>query len=856
MAVDITYKLNFTGDQINNFLTRINNLDTELNTIKEEAADILQPDVNQIKHDLADKVPKKDYAPEIKTGSMTQPVGKDENGKLWTTPYSAGGNANYIIELSTNEEDAQANSDAVTAAIAEYKHVVLKAGNYPVKPGIVIDSGKLDMNGAHFYTVDYKSSTPLIKMTGEAPEICNGELEGSYNLADDEEGYEFFESESLIFSYGVNDAYIHHMELHNNWGYCICTGTENEKKVHYVGTAPLPTGNTPMFMTDVFEIPDGYKYVAASGQIGYNRIISVQPVTYYFYDENGTQIRTSNRVPKVRIAIPNDAKTMKIATVLDDMTFKAYNVYFTNYQESLTVSDCRFHNFHSLGMAGFEGPTKVIGCSFIESGKPRSDANGTKRSTTGGIDIEDVPCPEFYMANCYSRDCAKLLMFGGYKGVVTNCIGDGIGVYRGWQLDISDCNISTLYTMGSHIRVIVNGVHADFIDIKEANKKDVSGSISTYNFPSNQSLSCFNSFFTRVTDYNSTFDLGNCVLRGTIKAINGFRSKSFAPAKGSHVIIEENLTTLDKYYYGIITVTGDSYGIESNTALFPNGYTIYDSTFTIADMKSGYASSQAISGAFKNCVFNLKGATYFKNSNAQQTEPIDLTFTDCIINNADYCLFNFVPQAGGVITFKNCTIADESKLFNGDASRMTINILTGDDSGVSIDASLSVEGAAADAKAVGDALANVGGRWRQIADIILEEEVANVDITKDMDGKAFKLKEFYVLVESKVPTGTAFTTIKTIVNGCTISNNTSNNNTTNVRYYYCYAKFIPGVGALCWHDVGTKLYNHATNMQQMLRPFNNLYTYDGMKTLTICPNDNKAMLGGVGTTIKVFGLDV
>lgn len=44
--------------------------------------------VSQLKEDLADKVPKKDYAPETKTESMTQPVGKDENGKLWTTPGS------------------------------------------------------------------------------------------------------------------------------------------------------------------------------------------------------------------------------------------------------------------------------------------------------------------------------------------------------------------------------------------------------------------------------------------------------------------------------------------------------------------------------------------------------------------------------------------------------------------------------------------------------------------------------------------------------------------------------------------------------------------------------------------------
>lgn len=48
----------------------------------------LRTAVYELKEDLADKVQKKDYAPETKTESMTQPVGKDENGKLWTTPGS------------------------------------------------------------------------------------------------------------------------------------------------------------------------------------------------------------------------------------------------------------------------------------------------------------------------------------------------------------------------------------------------------------------------------------------------------------------------------------------------------------------------------------------------------------------------------------------------------------------------------------------------------------------------------------------------------------------------------------------------------------------------------------------------
>lgn len=58
--------------------------------IAQDAAESLQPEVDQIKDDLANKVPKSDYAPEEKTDAMTQPVGKDADGKLWTAPGSGG----------------------------------------------------------------------------------------------------------------------------------------------------------------------------------------------------------------------------------------------------------------------------------------------------------------------------------------------------------------------------------------------------------------------------------------------------------------------------------------------------------------------------------------------------------------------------------------------------------------------------------------------------------------------------------------------------------------------------------------------------------------------------------------------
>ena len=148
-----------------------------------------------------------------------------------------------------------------------------------------------------------------------------------------------------------------------------------------------------------------------------------------------------------------------------------------------------------------------------------------------------------------------------------------------------------------------------------------------------------------------------------------------------------------------------------------------------------------------------------------------------------------------------------------------------------------------------------GEEWEKIADITLQEEVSNVVIDKDMEGNAFLLKAFYVLVYSKVPTGTAFTYIKTVVNGLkTISNNTQQQSTDKNRCYYCYAKHIPDVGALCWAGCGIYLFNHLASMQQMLRGYNSVYKEGGFYNLTITPNDGNAMLGGVGTTIMVWGV--
>lgn len=591
------------------------------------------------------------------------------------------GSAVYVLQLSPDEADAQANTDAVTEAIAKHSRVILTGGDYPVKPGIVIESGKLDMNGAHLYSVDYKSSTPLVYLKGEAPEICNGELEGSYDLADTDEGYAFFEGESLICPKGVNDAYIHHMDLHNNWGCCIIP-SENVERV-YVETATKQGSNDFRFLSSAFEIPEGFKYVTAAGGVGYNYIISVSPVKYRFYDEGGKEIATVAGIPRERRVIPNGAKTVTFETTLDSETFVTYYAWFTNYTEALTVTDCKFHNFHSLGMANMPGPTTVARCSFVDAGRPRSDALFTTRATTGGIDIEDVQTPMFVMSDCYSQDCLKLLMFGGYKGTITNCIGDGIGVYRGWQCDITNCNVSQLYTMGGHCRISLNGVHADSIGIEPENAKDIRGNISTNSIPVSKASDVFRSFdnfVVKMEQHSTPHGKLSGRLNGTVSSISssGIRWNGFSSEKGSHVVIDSTiLPKANGNYYGTLSVDGETYGLESSVAFVPKGNTIHDSTFNIDFSTASYSAKDGdYDGVFDGCVFNLTGAAYFRRFTGTLTKPITLTFKNCTINNSTYHLFNFVPNAGGVVTFENCTIADEGKLFNGDASKMTINIIT------------------------------------------------------------------------------------------------------------------------------------------------------------------------------------
>lgn len=123
------YLLPKVQNEENNIYTEYIYMDGKWETIGDTSVDLsqyaLNKDVNELRGDLALKVPNTDYAPEEKNDAMTQPVGKDANGKLWTAPVS-GGNVDFktdetltlkdgILSVNTTDQMAHDNTLPITS---------------------------------------------------------------------------------------------------------------------------------------------------------------------------------------------------------------------------------------------------------------------------------------------------------------------------------------------------------------------------------------------------------------------------------------------------------------------------------------------------------------------------------------------------------------------------------------------------------------------------------------------------------------------------------------------------------------------------------------------------------------------
>lgn len=601
----------------------------------------------------------------------------DLSRQLGATPY-------YLTGLSTS--DGAANKTAIQNALDTYKNVLLEKGDYPLTPPVIIDSAILDLNGSKITSTEYKHTGTVFALKGMNPTIRNGEVCANYDKADDETGYEFFENESLIS--GVSCMYengkIENIDAHNCWGYAFSADSSgitrgpNTWERTYSGdnpattTHPMNVSTINYYKTSKLNIVSGFKYLKANGGIGYNRIISQQNVKYSFYDSNDTLIREDSAIPRIEVEIPEDAVTVEITTT-HESDFLPYYIYWTNYRESMTICDCVVHNNHSLGMTGRNGPTYVYNTKSYENGKPRHNSSLTSRATTGFCDIEDTVTPIAVFDGCESRDEAKFLMLGAFNAIVSNCIStNSIVVYRGWNVDVTNCNVQCVGCFSENIDTHVTVSNCTFSKGSTPGKNYIESNCIYTVCPGY--LDKRDNFLLINRNGTSTYGPFTGVVRGRISSDTGTGMRySIATAKGSRLFIENKIDSTLTANYGAVTVSGDCYGLITDAPHFPGGHTIGDCVFSIDSQKSFYyptTMGTRCSGKFENCVFNLTGYSYVSNSMTYTGDNVntDLTFENCIINNGSYSFFHDALAAGDKVTFINCTVADMTKIDSNGAN--------------------------------------------------------------------------------------------------------------------------------------------------------------------------------------------
>ena len=644
--------------------------------------------------------------------------------------------------LQLSETDGDANKEILSAALAQ-GDVKLKKGVYPVENGVIVDNVTLDLNGACLHPVTRKS-TGLLIMKGKFPVIKNGELYGSFNVDNYTPSGDSYESESLIRLQLYENALVENVELHNDWGYAISTleptwDVDAVRKGGFAVTAVSSStelsSESNEYVSAYITIPSGYLYTCAYGGVGYNYIISRGDVKYSFYDDSNTFISSVSNTPRIMVAIPSNATKMKIRTSSYDDYIQTNVGFYKINVNCFTVNNCCFHNNRSLGMIGMPyGITKVLNCTSYEQGKPKKDS-ARNTNTTGFIDIEDYASPIFIMDNCTSEDEIHLAMLGAYKIHVSNCVGS-IGVYRGWNANITNCT-GTIWAISEYTLTNINVSNCTFYRQGTESINWIGTNNTFINCHPSDFSKEFN--FTFIKTHKTTGDLtpkintrvvgkmfnpctrtGNAgisllsVKKGskfTIAWCPGFATefeyyldkngnkKYYLDDEGLHKpsngkVSEEGTVTdgctyytfkpFDSNSYGTMKVYGNSYGITSTVPIYPNSYTIHDSVFKpIGNFGAGTAEDDSWTGEYENCTFNLsRGCMFYASSKKLTTDNGQLIFRNCTINNTNNYLFksNMTNLSGKTynIKFINCTIADETKLFASTPSTFTYEIITED----------------------------------------------------------------------------------------------------------------------------------------------------------------------------------
>lgn len=669
--------------------------------IEEDTTNVTEEDQTDIKTEDDADVPIEQENKNIRLLSDNSYVPQEDTESSSAPSYQYSDETYDIAEMNS----LHLNS-AIEAAASNEQYIRLETGIYPVIPSIILKDCVLDLNGSILYNVEYQSNQPLIVLSGENSCVKNGEIVGSYDRADDESGYAFWESEALIATdaYHYTKASVENCNLHNCWGYAIRTtgGVDYRCPTSYIKdkSAEIIDNETTAWtiscdvsnangktLKELIDHIYDYKYIVAYGGYGYSYIISDSKIKYSFYDKNGDLISECYEVPRIPVEIPDGMVKFTITTYDVNSSIKGVESEFRDYffgvcnykPESFTISNCKIHNNSSLGCANFDGNTYIYDTEFYEQGKPRHSATMTKRNTIGAIDIEDVQTPYLYMENCDAHNDRCLLMDGSYEAKLQHCIGR-VSAYRGWNLDVSDhvgyvghSNVSVmkwiyvngLYVNDSHVySTIVNPARIVSNNITSP----ICNALQYYN-----GFVCHMNYTTNTYKWNNTDSAPNGTLYGD-DLTSTPRLQLATVEKNPYTGVQTNLKLIFNMadgrgnVHGSLPVSGDCYYITSNTPVLPNGHVINRSTFNICDLKTYNGPTSALtiaafSGGYNECEFTLKNYPFFRSTaKVAGSNPVIVTFEQCNFHIIGTTLFDYKFPAGSIVTFINCELNGDSMI--------------------------------------------------------------------------------------------------------------------------------------------------------------------------------------------------
>lgn len=365
--------------------------------------------------------------------------GRDAKGNTYESGYDAAGSkftsSGDLVELSAT--DGAANTAKINALL-EVGDVVLATGEYPVAPGILVDSRMLDLNGSHLTSTELRFTGALIGLQGVSPCVKNGWLSGLYYAAPGEEGYVRFEGESAIRfkSGGITNATIKDLKINNFCGFSVVPGASSQlvKTMSIKHNSPVNEPENGEFIVSV--LSSDYPYVTARHSIGYKYYISDEQVRYTFVDSNGSTIVVKYGIPGEAILKPEGTAAVYVHTTIE--TYVQYGLYEYKYDNSLRIENCDFYCNQRLAIANLPGFSEVVNCRSRSNGYPREDHTNITwdDSTTGFIDIEDVQTPRMLVDKCSSSNENLGIASRVFDLTVTDSPDVKTGLHQGWTANI------------------------------------------------------------------------------------------------------------------------------------------------------------------------------------------------------------------------------------------------------------------------------------------------------------------------------------------------------------------------------------------------------------------------------------